>query len=359
VHATTGDAVAVKQYIIDRWSPMFGANSDCFDTHIMSMQDFEDCPTGILPLSSRWCEHRLGDCRVPQHECTYIAMPLAVDDFGKFNFDDISWKTRLRLYYHTLQGLATTHARGFIHRMIRPGHLLVLSADPQSPSAAICDFGAAVKGSTAALGNYEHRAHAVAPEVWSNHPYTRSVDVWGLAYSWLWTLAPLGSGVPGWDDPPKYNYDWVVDGRNDYKLKGLVERDRHAIIMSFIDEAVASAITRDPATGAAAAAVDYTGHELAALLKSMLTWDAEDRISAEEALKSPLWEDALEAEHASSRPRAGTSPEWAPRAAKRPRSQAGESEPARKTRWATAGVAVPVGDAAETVEADGALWFPL
>jgi serine/threonine protein kinase len=277
VDVYTGEPVALK----------FLAYSDAMPSdvvsqlrhHIMTMFHFNDQPIGILPLVKFKIDHTHQQSRVMS---THIAMPLALDDFGSFDFTTILHTTHLRLFHHTLQGLAIIHERGFIHGGIKPGHLLICSINPSSPSAAICDFGNSIRDSSSANRDTIRPAHAVAPEVWTatdEKPYTNLSDVWSLAYSWLWTLIPPGASVPGFEDEPPhpdYFYGvWKAD------VRGLVTVKRHAAIMAFIDEAVNLAFSTHDADG--------VRNEFKILLKQMLAWDPDARVSAASALESPIW----------------------------------------------------------------------
>lgn len=92
---------------------------------------------------------------------------------------------KLRLFRQLLQGLATLHGQGWIHRDITPKNILLLEDelnDPDLERAALCDFGKVSlrkTGTDTAIAAW----YFLPPEVVDFHSnvYDQSIDVWMLA----------------------------------------------------------------------------------------------------------------------------------------------------------------------------------
>lgn len=159
----------------------------------------------------------------------------------------------MTLFRQTLLGLDAIHSRRIMHRDISPRNLLIDSFQP--PRAGICDFGKAkrgIQGTETGIGPI----HTVAPEVWAAAgPYSSAIDVWSLAYAWLWTF----------------------QRRTDVKCR--TDARRQASLMATIEHV-------------------YQGGDISSdfadLLRSMLAYDAHQRPTAEKALLHAAW-DGIEA----------------------------------------------------------------
>lgn len=260
VQASTGRAVAVKVSHADNASQVQAIQDE---STIVALLDHPH----IISFLGIWCDHGSTQCGSP---CDYyMAMPLAEMSFAShFRTDDVTAPARRRLFRDILQGLAFLHAKGIMHRDISLNNLLVFRRDVVSSHdypwmGQICDFGKAVK----AQRHYDTRIGPIdtlAPEVWplldegarqnENFWYSNRIDLWALGYAYLNILSPA-SDAPG---RPK------TDARRHQKLVASVER-------LFKHELIGSS-ERD-------------------LLALLLQFDAEERPSADEALKHPNWQE--------------------------------------------------------------------
>lgn len=210
--------------------------------------DWQDA-VGIIPILDAWCEHgNSPPCFGSPLEDIHFSMPLARCDFEHAPWQSISDFDRMTLFRQTLQGLDAIHALRIMHRDISPRNLLIDSFQP--PRAGICDFGKAkrgIQGTETGIGPI----HTVAPEVWAAAgPYSSAIDVWSLAYAWLWTF----------------------QRRTDVKYR--TDARRQASLVATVENLYQSGdIT-----------VDF-----ADLLHSMLAYDAHQRPTAETALQHPAW----------------------------------------------------------------------
>jgi serine/threonine protein kinase len=227
-------------------------------------------------------------------------MPLTTGgDYGRFDFSTVSWKDMLSMHFQTLQGLSTLHGAAYMHCNIKPGHLLVLSTVP--PVAAICDFGLVARQNTTARET--RPVHASPPETWAMHTfieggYTARSDVWSLAYSWLWAMAPRTTRVSGWDvmdfghlvERPGYDghgapFKFAFGVSRFQDLGGIVTPPRHAVIIESVDVILPAALDTADADGRRDVIDD-----MIALFKRMLARDPAERPSAQEALEAPVWD---------------------------------------------------------------------
>ncbi|ROW01938.1 hypothetical protein VMCG_05629 [Cytospora schulzeri] len=205
---------------------------------------------GVLPLLCTWCEH--GDsppCYSGKLEEVHLLMPYAPYDFHNAPWKDIPLATRLSLFRQVLEGLSNLHSAGIMHRDISPRNSLILSLGPE-PRAAICDFGKSKRGATG-LSTSLGPPSFVAPEVWRREGYTNAIDVFSLGLTMLYT----------------FQQNWRETGPMDKEggYKTVLKR---------------------------LASLREQGHipgDLGALLRSMLSWDPVDRLSAAQALEHRAW----------------------------------------------------------------------
>jgi len=203
----------------------------------------------LLKTLQTWCEHgNDGPCGIVP-ERVYISSALGRRDFDQQDWNDISVSTRLHLFKDTLRGLDTLHKQGLLHRDITIKNLLVVTLSP--PEAALCDFGKAIE-SKESMDTVIGPKNTLAPEVWGQSPYNNKIDVWSLAYAWIYTF--------GRRFPHPEHIDSATHCRIFQVIQCLFETGK-------IKE------------------------QFAILLRQMLSWDPRVRISAGEALNHPCWED--------------------------------------------------------------------
>ncbi len=92
---------------------------------------------------------------------------------------------KVRLCHHLLTGLATMHAKGYMHRDITPQNILFFEAQPQRSQperAALCDFGKAHQGTSSTNTRLAAWTN-LPPEIVQGkaQPYGHEIDVWMLA----------------------------------------------------------------------------------------------------------------------------------------------------------------------------------
>jgi hypothetical protein len=88
-------------------------------------------------------------------------------------------RTALRIIHNALDGLAALHARGIVHRDVKPGNFLIRRHDSQ---VKLSDFGLAVRMDQAPAGGGGTPGY-VAPEVWRAEPATPASDVFAAGVS--------------------------------------------------------------------------------------------------------------------------------------------------------------------------------
>lgn len=204
---------------------------------------------GILQTVETLCEH---GSELPcglEPETYYITTRLACSDFLEAKWEKVSEDERLAIFKDTLEGVGFLHRSGYIHRDITSRNLLVMSRAPDPIYSVVSDFGKmiqAVSSSEKGIGP----AYTCAPEVWYSPHYTNAIDIWSLAFAWLATYPP---GIP---------------------TRQRINEETHAQIVKKVgDLRQAGTICED----------------FANLLLKMLSWSAGTRISASEALESPVW----------------------------------------------------------------------
>ncbi|KAK4163065.1 kinase-like domain-containing protein [Cladorrhinum sp. PSN259] len=248
VETETGNPVAIKTI-------------HCKSSQVHTVQNelkiansFPKDTVGIIPILDTWCEHGTRPCFKGPLEDVHFSMPLARCDFDNAPWESIDHHKRMMLFRQTLQGLQAIHSSGVMHRDISIRNLLI--NDLETPRAGICDFG---KAKRAAEG-VELRIgplHTIAPEVGSG-PYSSAIDIWSLAYAWLWTY----------------------QRRKDTTVQ--TNTERHTLLIDTVDNLYQGC--------------DITA-DFASLLLLMLSYEPNQRPTAEKALQHPAWN---ELEYASS-----------------------------------------------------------
>nr|XP_023398399.1 mitogen-activated protein kinase 12 isoform X2 [Loxodonta africana] len=193
-------------------------------------------------------------------------MPFMGTDLGKLMKHEKLSEDRIQfLVYQMLKGLKYIHAAGIIHRDLKPGNLAV----NEDCELKILDFGLARQADSEMTGYVVTRWYR-APEVILNWKhYTQTVDIWsvGCIMAEMITGKTLFKGNDHLDQLKE-----IMKAKN--YMKGLPELEKKDF---------ASILTN-----ASPLAVN--------LLEKMLVLDAEQRVTAAEALAHPYFEALHEAE---------------------------------------------------------------
>ncbi|XP_055110277.2 mitogen-activated protein kinase 12 isoform X6 [Symphalangus syndactylus] len=207
----------------------------------------------------------------------YLVMPFMGTDLGKLMKHEKLGEDRIQfLVYQMLKGLRYIHAAGIIHRDLKPGNLAV----NEDCELKILDFGLARQADSEMTGYVVTRWYR-APEVILNWMrYTQTVDIWsvGCIMAEMITGKTLFKGSDHLDQlkeimkvtgtpPAEFVQRLQSDEAKNY-MKGLPELEKKDF---------ASILTN-----ASPLAVN--------LLEKMLVLDAEQRVTAAEALAHPYFE---------------------------------------------------------------------
>nr|XP_055230430.1 mitogen-activated protein kinase 12 isoform X1 [Gorilla gorilla gorilla] len=207
----------------------------------------------------------------------YLVMPFMGTDLGKLMKHEKLGEDRIQfLVYQMLKGLRYIHAAGIIHRDLKPGNLAV----NEDCELKILDFGLARQADSEMTGYVVTRWYR-APEVILNWMrYTQTVDIWsvGCIMAEMITGKTLFKGSDHLDQlkeimkvtgtpPAEFVQRLQSDEAKNY-MKGLPEWEKKDF---------ASILTN-----ASPLAVN--------LLEKMLVLDAEQRVTAAEALAHPYFE---------------------------------------------------------------------
>ncbi|KAM4882044.1 mitogen-activated protein kinase 12 isoform 2-T2 [Thomomys bottae] len=210
-------------------------------------------------------------------------MPFMGTDLGKLMKHETLSEDRIQfLVYQMLKGLKYIHAAGIIHRDLKPGNLAV----NEDCELKILDFGLARQADSEMTGYVVTRWYR-APEVILNWMhYTQTVDIWsvGCIMAEMITGKILFKGNDHLDQlkeimkvtgtpPAEFVQKLQSDEAKNY-MKGLPELEKKDFA-SVLDNASPMAVN---------------------LLEKMLVLDAEQRITAVEALAHPYFESLQDTE---------------------------------------------------------------
>ncbi|XP_037703684.1 mitogen-activated protein kinase 12 isoform X8 [Choloepus didactylus] len=207
----------------------------------------------------------------------YLVMPYMGTDLGKLMKHEKLSEDRIQfLVYQILKGLKYIHAAGIIHRDLKPGNLAV----NEDCELKILDFGLARQVDSEMTGYVVTRWYRAPEVILSWMHYTQTVDIWsvGCIMAEMITGQTLFKGsdhldqlkeivkVTGTPSPDFVQRLQSADAKN--YMKGLPELEKKDF---------ASILTN-----ASPLAVN--------LLEKMLVLDAEQRVTAAEALAHPYFE---------------------------------------------------------------------
>lgn len=160
----------------------------------------------------------------------------------------MDWTLRKGLCRQLLQGVRAIHVNEWMHRDITPQNILYFSTDHKR--AVLCDFGKLCRKKTSTLENlvaWTFLPPEIQPQ--KGHRYNQSIDIWMLGYALLWVWFP--------EIAPKEEQamrDW---GKHQKVLRRLAAEEK----------------SNEPS--------------FCALLGEMLSWDAKNRPSVDQALAHP------------------------------------------------------------------------
>lgn len=180
----SGDLRAVKRFEVKKPTDVEGLKPE-----LLVANTFGNT-TGLVRQYG-WCMAR-GDERLETKKCpfeVYLVLEKGV------SFFDYQWgepglgksDRKLRLCRDLLEGLATIHRQGWMHRDITPNNILLIEDNPNKSEperAVLCDFGkVCLKGmdTNTAIAAWYY----LPPEVvqFSSAAYNQSIDVWMLAHA--------------------------------------------------------------------------------------------------------------------------------------------------------------------------------
>lgn len=267
----------------------------------------------------------------------YLVLEIADSDFKKLfktpvYLSELHVKT---LLYNLLVGVRYTHSAGIYHRDLKPANCLV----NQDCSVKICDFGLArtietpLDASTLPISTNESEGlgvphtknmkrqltgHVVtrwyrAPElILLQENYTEAIDVWSVGCIFAELLGMMKNNVPSYLDrspifPGSSCFPLSPDHKHpsDYKFHTRGNRDQLNVIFNILgtpsDENI-QCLEKEDAKKYIGIFVPREGIDLAnrfpgtspeaiALLKRMLVFNPNKRITVDEALESPLFHD--------------------------------------------------------------------
>ncbi len=171
----------------------------------------------------------------------------------------IKWIDRRRLCRQLLEGLGQIHRRGWMHRDITGGNVLLFPSS-RPPRAALCDYGKLCKTPTSNVTTLAAMRY-LPPEIDPQNPrmYDQKIDIWllGLTLIHCWFPKP-----------------WM-QGRQ------LRDRAHHITLLALLADPAKSLQQHDNG----AFLEDAGAPEFASLIGKMLAWKAVDRPTAREALE--------------------------------------------------------------------------
>lgn len=187
------------------------------------------------------------------------------------------------ILFQLLQGIKALHHANVLHRDLKPANILM----DNDCNVKICDFGLSrpilsQMAEDEMLTQYVATRWYRAPELLLQNAYSKAIDIWsvGCVFAEILGNAPI---CPGRDFIDQMRLSLEVCG-------GLSEDNVNAIkdesMRNFIAHIIRDLRVRDVARM-------YPGAEpeMIDLLKRMLTFDPEKRITAEEALGHPCFSD--------------------------------------------------------------------
>lgn len=221
---------------------------------------------------------------VPEFEDLYIVTSLFEASLGSVirSNQNLTEQHYQYFLYQTLRGLKYMHSADIVHRDLKPSNLLVNS----SCDLALCDFGS---GRSTSYSTEDPLTRNVvdlfyrAPELLcDNSSYGKSVDIWsvGCIFAELITRVPFFKG-----ENPSHQLKVILSKidspSNKERLKFIKNKNALNIVLSHNSD-----VSSVPHFGFNFP--DGASYLILDLLKKMLQFCPEDRITADNALKHPF-----------------------------------------------------------------------
>ncbi|KAI4157138.1 MAG: hypothetical protein L6R39_000764 [Caloplaca ligustica] len=181
VHAATGVPLAIKEHKAKDLRAQDNVVRELKVGKLFTEQQ------GLLPSYRGWCEHELNDICGTLPQSIFTSSPLAVSDFRGVPWDNLDTQQIMMFFRGPLQGLATLHSHGYIHRDVHRGNLFVMAIEP--PRAVLGDFGKTIQA-VSDVSPHLGPAPTRAPEVDGRQAYTNKIDIWSLGFAMIEALLP-------------------------------------------------------------------------------------------------------------------------------------------------------------------------
>ncbi|MBL7201269.1 MAG: AAA family ATPase [Anaerolineae bacterium] len=172
----TGDTVALKRVFLPPDQLAFASRSGHTDASLALAQEFRTLASLHHPHVIRVLDYGFDQARQPFYTMDLLEDARSIVVAGQ----DQSQDTKVSLLVQALQALAYLHRRGILHRDLKPGNVLVPSADRR---VRVLDFGVSV--TTSRTMEYLTQTTAgtltyMAPELFQGAPVTVASDLYAV-----------------------------------------------------------------------------------------------------------------------------------------------------------------------------------
>jgi serine/threonine protein kinase len=186
-----------------------------------------------------------------------IVYPLAEggDLFGNLQVP-LPPETVTSIAFHMLGALSYLHSKGIWHRDLKPENILVMDASNIGGSVVLSDFGLAARSSDRrALAEACGSVFYAAPEIYQGRSYDETVDIWALGVTLCacatralpmntaqqeWAIEDIKAGLPAL---PAMLEEFKIPGALSHLIQQMLEPDPDARISA--SEALRSPVFAD------------------------------------------------------------------------------------------------------------------